>query len=70
MILKELIYLGISPSWHNRIAFVQVKGSVLLEAMKHGAFKNVFSGSIMRTYSYNVSAKLISYKETKDDKFT
>nr|WP_307929566.1 hypothetical protein [Mycoplasmopsis bovis] len=24
----------------------------------------------MRTYSHNVSAKLISYKETKDDKFT
>ncbi len=45
---------------------VQVKGSVLLEAMKHGASK-VFSGAYAQ-YSHNVSAK-ISYKETKDDKF-
>ncbi|QQH22213.1 hypothetical protein HYE32_00945 [Mycoplasmopsis bovis] len=45
------------------------KGSVLLEAMKHGAFQNCSQAASCSTYSHNVSAKLISYKETKDDKF-
>ncbi len=63
--IKRADLLGISP-FGNRIAAVQVKGSVLLEAMKHGASK-VFSGAYAQ-YSHNVNAK-ISYKETKNDKF-
>ncbi|MCE6057321.1 5'-nucleotidase C-terminal domain-containing protein [Mycoplasmopsis agalactiae] len=63
--IKRADLLGISP-FGNRIAAVQVKGSVLLEAMKHGASK-VFSGAYAQ-YSHNVKAN-INFKETKGDKF-
>nr|WP_307928056.1 hypothetical protein [Mycoplasmopsis bovis] len=53
----------------NRIAFVQVKGSVLLEAMRVVLSKSVLRQPSCAHTHNNVSAKLISYKETKDDKF-
>ncbi|ENY68833.1 5'Nucleotidase, predicted lipoprotein [Metamycoplasma auris 15026] len=63
--IKRADLLGIAP-FGNRIAAVQVKGEVLLEAMKHGA-KKIFSGGYAQ-YSHNVSAK-INFKEEKDNKF-
>ncbi|QQH60331.1 5'-nucleotidase C-terminal domain-containing protein [Mycoplasmopsis bovis] len=47
--IKRADLLGISP-FANRIAFVQVKGSVLLEAMRVCFPKSVLR-RIMRTYS-------------------